>query len=175
MAQTEAPEVHAAAEQGDPGTMEPRGRRVDVEGTDADADGAEPADDDAAPRPAMVRFQPGPGPSSAAPVDQYSLRLVTSRKLYDEGTLVQHAPSLAPLAPGGILVVHPAELERVGIAPSSQVRVSSGRGSVNLPVAVDPGLARGVAVLWFNLPGSGAADLIDATAPVTEIRIERAN
>ena len=35
-------------------------------------------------------------------LDSYSLRLVVTRKLYDQGTLVQQASSLAGLAPGTV-------------------------------------------------------------------------
>ena len=36
----------------------------------------------------------------------------------------------------------------------------------------DSRIPRGSAALAFNLPGDGAADLIDATAPITDVRIE---
>jgi hypothetical protein len=52
------------------------------------------------------------------------------------------------------------------------VQATSGRGSVVLPVRSAPGIPRGVAFLAFNQPGPGAGDLIDATAAVTDIRLE---
>jgi hypothetical protein len=36
----------------------------------------------------------------------------------------------------------------------------------------DTGVPRGVASLLFNLPGDGVAELIDATEPVTDVRLE---
>jgi hypothetical protein len=39
-------------------------------------------------------------------------------------------------------------------------------------VVADTGVPRGSASLDFNLPGEGAADLIDAFQPVTEVRLE---
>jgi len=46
-----------------------------------------------APTP-LVTFTPGPAVEPPA-LDSYSLRLVVTRKLYDEGTLVQQASSLS--------------------------------------------------------------------------------
>jgi hypothetical protein len=39
----------------------------------------------------------------------------------------------------------------------------------------DDRLPRGTAVMDFNQPGEGAADLIDAAATVTDVRLESAN
>jgi hypothetical protein len=41
-----------------------------------------------------------------------------------------------------------------------------------LEVQADPGVARGSASLTFNQAGDGAADLIDVTAAVTDLRLE---
>ncbi len=109
---------------------------------------------------------------STLPVDGYSLRLVSGRKLYDNGTIVQHSSSLAPLAPGGVARMNPADLDRLGVATDDRVRVASSRGAVVVPALADPGVARGTVALAFNQAGAGAADLIDASLPVTEVRIE---
>ena len=39
-------------------------------------------------------------------------------------------------------------------------------------LAADPRVLRGSEVLAFNAPGDGAADLIDAGQPVTDLRVE---
>ena len=68
-----------------------------AEATDADDETeAEPAESVAA-GPAPVAF--GGTTYEAPAVDAYSLRLVTYRKLFDLGTLVQSAPSLASPMP----------------------------------------------------------------------------
>jgi anaerobic selenocysteine-containing dehydrogenase len=68
--------------------------------------------------------------------------------------------------------VHPSELERLGVASGGTARLISARTTVTLPVVGDPGLPRGSASLAFNIGSPGAADLIDATAAVTEVRVE---
>ncbi|HUR50166.1 MAG TPA: NADH-quinone oxidoreductase subunit NuoG [Acidimicrobiales bacterium] len=112
--------------------------------------------------------------SPTAPDDAYSLRLVVTRKLYDRGTTVRHSSSLAPLTPTAQLRVHPADLERAGIAGGGLGRLRSARTTFQVETVSDPGLARGSAHLYFNIADAGedAADLIDAETPVVEVRLE---
>jgi anaerobic selenocysteine-containing dehydrogenase len=106
-------------------------------------------------------------------LDAYSSRLVSGRSLYDAGQMVARSPSLAALAAGPVLRVNPFLLSRLGVSDGDRVRVSSSRRSVILEIAGDPDVPRGAAVLPFNRPGEGAADLIDASQPLTEVRVER--
>jgi predicted molibdopterin-dependent oxidoreductase YjgC len=106
-------------------------------------------------------------------LDAYSLRLVVRRKLYDRGTLVQQSPSLAGLAERATLRLHPQDFDRLGIVPGDDVRITSSRGHVTVAAQPDPAVARGVAVLDANKAGGRANVLIDANAPVTDVRVER--
>jgi predicted molibdopterin-dependent oxidoreductase YjgC len=106
-------------------------------------------------------------------LDAYSLRLVVRRKLYDRGTLVQHSPSLAGLAERATLRLHPQDFDRLGIVPGDDVRLTSSRGHVTVAARPDPAVPRGVAVLDANKAGGRANVLIDANAPVTDVRVER--
>ncbi len=134
----------------------------------ADAPAAAPATS----RPPLIRYQPGAAAKQAPPIDAYSLRLVAVRTLYDAGALVTRSPSLAALAAGPCLRVNPADLGRMGVTTGDRVRVSSSRRSLVLDVAADPHVLRGSAVLVFNAPGEGAAELIDASQTVTDLRVE---
>jgi len=156
---------------------------VVLENDDADASRAvaDPASGPGGPvsgatsRPPMIRFRPGPPARQAPPVDAYSLRMVTARTLYDAGALVSRSPSLAALAGTPCLRVNPADLGRMGVNTGERVRVSSSRTSLILDVAADPHVLRGSAFLAFNALGEGAAELIDATQPVTDLRVETVN
>jgi predicted molibdopterin-dependent oxidoreductase YjgC len=110
--------------------------------------------------------------SAVPPRDAYALRLVAGRVLYDAGSIVSESPSLAPLAPGSTLSISRADRDRIGVDDGAQVRVTTARGSLILPVRVDPGTPAGVAFLPFNQAGPGAADLIDVTDAVTDLRVE---
>jgi anaerobic selenocysteine-containing dehydrogenase len=119
----------------------------------------------------MVRFVRGPHYTAPA-VDSYSLRLVTVRKLYDCGTLVQHAPSIAALAPGTSLVVNPYDLARLGVEDGATVKVTSARAAAHYDVSSSTAVPKGAAVLAVNQASNDPSLLVDATAAITEIRVE---
>lgn len=118
----------------------------------------------------------GPAASTAlAPAnDAYSLRLVAGRRMYDAGTMVQASPSSAGLAAAATVRLNPVDFDKLGIEAGTDVKVVSGQGELRAPLAVDPGVPAGSAVVPANAPGNGANILIDASAPVTDVRVERA-
>jgi NADH-quinone oxidoreductase subunit G len=149
-----------------------------VSAADADS-GDATATDESAPSvtvPSLVRFRmPTTGATVPTP-DSYSLRLHTSHVLYDAGTLVQASPSLSALAKSTAVYLHSGEIERHGLKAGNSVRVVSQSGDVLLPIVADDSIPRGVAVVPFNTPGAGAADLIDFATMraegVTKVRLE---
>jgi NADH-quinone oxidoreductase subunit G len=124
------------------------------------------------PMPPLLQFAAVPGQPQVPALDAYSLRLVSSHVLYDQGTIVQASPSLAHLAGPGRLHVNPHDLDRLGVATGGWVRMTWPRGSETIEVVSDTGVPRGSAWLPFDLAGPGAADIIDAGVPVNDVRIE---
>jgi predicted molibdopterin-dependent oxidoreductase YjgC len=122
--------------------------------------------------PSLLEYVPAPV-ADPPPVDSYSLRLVATRKLYDDGVLVQHAASLSALAPGTVLRVNGYDFDRLGVEEGSVVRVKSPRGSINVEIRIDNGIPRGSAAIAVNQPGVPVSELIDASERVTDVRIER--
>jgi NADH-quinone oxidoreductase subunit G len=116
-------------------------------------------------------FTPPP-PRPLAPNDSYSLRIVATRKLYDEGVAVQTSPSLASLAPGSVLRVNRYDFERLGVSEGDLVRVTSHRAVREAAIQIDDTVPRGSAGIWFNQPGLRAGDLIDASSPVATVQVE---
>jgi len=148
-----------------------------VPATDEGGDESEPQQDEtpapAPSKPSMLTVDALEQPSEAPRLDAYAVRLVSARKLYDAGAIVQHCPSLAHLAGRTRLRMSAHDLDRLGVHTGDRVKVSSQRGSATVEVEVDEGLPRGSASLTFNEPGDAdAADLIDATQPVTALRVE---
>jgi predicted molibdopterin-dependent oxidoreductase YjgC len=117
---------------------------------------------------------PAPTGAGGGPGNERTLRLVVSRPMWDGGALIQRSPSLASLHPPLELRANPEDLARFGMKPATQVRVSSQRGSVVVTAIPDPSIPSGIAVLPFNLPGGGAGELIDASAPHTDVRLGHA-
>jgi formate dehydrogenase major subunit len=97
---------------------------------------------------------------------------VSGRRLYDNGVMAQHSPTLRQLVGDASLRANPYDLDQVGVEPGERVRVTSPRGSLVVGTVHDSDIPRGTAVLEFNLPGDGAAGLIDAGQVVTEVRLE---
>ena len=124
-----------------------------------------------APVPARLSYRVK-SPSPPPPVDGYAVRLVAGRKLYDQGTLVQHSAHLAGLVTEHAIRTHPSTLAPLGIESGGQVRIVNGQKSMLITVETDEAIARGTAVLPFNVSGDGPADFIDATQPVTNLKVE---
>jgi NADH-quinone oxidoreductase subunit G len=115
---------------------------------------------------------PAPQPLEAPP-NSYDYRLVVSRKLYDRAVGTAMSPSLAPLAISAGAHVHPLDLERVGVAEGHDVKLVGQRGSIVLPIVADATVQRGTVWVPFNQEGPDVTELVDADAPVTDLRIER--
>jgi anaerobic selenocysteine-containing dehydrogenase len=130
----------------------------------------------AASRPDLPAPPPLEVPAATAPefpaLDAYSLRLVAGRSLWDAGVAVSRSPSLAHLAAPFRVRVNPTDLDRLGAASGQQVRLHAAHKTCVLEVVADPGVPVGSASVSFNTPDGGASDLIDALAPVNDVRLE---
>ncbi len=106
--------------------------------------------------------------------DRYSLRLVASRVLYDQGAAVASVPALAGLVAPAPLRANPLDLDELGVVPGGSVRVRTANASAVLTVVADDSLPRQVVAADFNVPldEGTVADLIDASTPVVELRME---
>jgi predicted molibdopterin-dependent oxidoreductase YjgC len=107
-------------------------------------------------------------------VDAFSLRLVASRKLYDQGTLVRHSPSLVGLAEGAAVRLNPYDFQKLGVPAGDEVRVASGRTHVLVPVRPSDTVPRGLALLHVNQSGGRVNALLETSAGVADVRVERA-
>ncbi len=128
--------------------------------------------DEPAAVPSLVTFTPV-APVPAPPLDSYGLRLIATRALYDQGTLVQSAPALSGLARGTGVRLNPYDFDRLGGAP--RVSVRSGRATMVLALQADAGVPRGAAAIVVNQAEGDVTRLIDIDAAVTELRIETAS
>ncbi len=118
--------------------------------------------------------RPEPTGTDRPPNDAYSLRLVASRRMYDDGVALRHSPASAGLARSIDVRLNPADFDKLGVASGSIVRIESGRGHLVAPALADAGVPRGTAVTPWLAPGSPANKIIDASAAVTDVRVERA-
>jgi NADH-quinone oxidoreductase subunit G len=115
---------------------------------------------------------PAPAGAGAVPRNSYDFRLVVSRRLYDGAAGTANSPSLAGLAPGASVTLHPLDAERIGASEGSTVTVSASGQGVRLPVLCSGAVPRGVALVPFNQPGDDIRSLVSRGSDVTDVRIE---
>jgi predicted molibdopterin-dependent oxidoreductase YjgC len=123
---------------------------------------------------------PGAGditvPAADAPSpanDAYSLRLVATRRMYDDGVMLRHSPASASLARSIQVRLNPVDFDKLGVDEGTVVKVESSRGHLLAPVAADAGVPTGSAAIPFSVDGWAANTLIDHATAVTDVRVER--
>jgi NADH-quinone oxidoreductase subunit G len=119
----------------------------------------------------------GAEPLRIPKADNYTLRLVAGRRLYDAGSSMTGSPSLTPLVPALVARANPYDLDRLGAVTGDRVKVRSARGELVLGAEADDGVPRGCVAIDFNVPsaespGNAAATLIDSRQLVTDVRME---
>jgi formate dehydrogenase major subunit len=88
--------------------------------------------------------------------DEFPLRLTTGRALDSYNTGVQSGGLASPIRYGDALDVNPADADDLGLVDGERVVVSSPRGSIEMPVRIQPDLPPGLAFTTFHFP-----DLVD--------------
>jgi NADH-quinone oxidoreductase subunit G len=132
---------------------------------------APPATDDMLLAPAAPASL-APSGAPPPPPNGYDFRLVVSRTLYDRAVGTVLSPSLATLAPGAEVHLHPVDMGRLGASSGTKLKVSNARATLVFPAVADTGVPRGSAWVAFNQNGGTVAELVDAFAPVTDVRVE---
>jgi formate dehydrogenase major subunit len=115
--------------------------------------------------------------------DEFPIRLTTGRRLDSFNTGVQTGGYTSPLRRGESLDLSPEDGARYAVAEGECVRVSSRRGSVEVPVRFDTGLRPGLAFMTLHFGDEVATNLltIDAVDPksgtaefkATAVRIDK--
>ncbi len=117
-------------------------------------------------RPAPFSAVAHEGPVEALD-DEYPLRLTTGRRLDSFNTGVQSGGYASPLRRGETLDLSPADAAALGVMDGTRVRVTSRRGSVEVPARIDPGLAPGLVFMTLHFPDEVDTNrlTIEATDP----------
>jgi NADH-quinone oxidoreductase subunit G len=108
--------------------------------------------------------------------DAYSLRVILSRRLYDNGIAVQGSPALHNLRAVTTLRLNHFDLNRLGVVTGDVVNVIGERGTTRLPVALDDGVPRGALDVAFGSLNENGEDvvrpIIDPNRIITQFRLE---
>jgi formate dehydrogenase major subunit len=102
------------------------------------------------------------------PVDELSpefpIRLTTGRRLDSFNTGVQSGQYATPIRRPETLNLSPEDAGRLGMAEGEVVRVSSRRGSLEVPVHVDDQLRAGLAFMTLHFPDQVATNVLTLDA-----------
>lgn len=110
--------------------------------------------------------------SSVADRNSFKHRLVVSRKLYDGAQGTAKSPSLASLAVGVGVYVHPLDRARIGVDEGAEVKVASSRATLVLPLYESEDVMIGTAWIPFDQHGADVRELLDLSLDVCDVRIE---
>ncbi len=115
--------------------------------------------------------------------EEFPIRLTTGRRLDSYNTGVQTAGYTSPLRRGETLDISPEDAASLEVRDGDLVRVTSRRGTVDVPVRIDESLRPGLTFMTFHFQDDVATNLltIDATDPksgtaefkATAIRVEK--
>ena len=84
--------------------------------------------------------------------EQFPLRLTTGRSLDSYNTGVQSGGFSSPIRYGDALDVNPGDAADLGVLDGERVLVSSPRGSVEMPIRIQPDLPVGLTFTTFHFP-----------------------
>jgi formate dehydrogenase major subunit len=102
------------------------------------------------------------------PVDQLSadfpIRLTTGRRLDSYNTGVQTGHYATPIRRPETLNLSPEDAARLGFAENEVARVTSRRGSLEVPVHIDETLRAGLAFMTLHFPDQVATNVLTLDA-----------
>ncbi len=114
--------------------------------------------------------------------DDYPTRLTTGRRLDGYNTGVQSGGFRSPIRHGAVIDVSPQEATALGVEEGEVVRVTSRRGSIDVPVRISSGLRKGLVFMAIHSPDDVDVNILtlDAWDPksgtaefkATAVRIE---
>jgi predicted molibdopterin-dependent oxidoreductase YjgC len=97
-----------------------------------------------------LNFIPADAPGRSAAGE---IVLHYARTMFDDGVILRHSSSLAPLAPGAAAHLHPDDARLMIVREGDDVEVETEAGSATLSVRLDQSLGHGVVYIPFNQPG----------------------
>ena len=95
---------------------------------------------------------------------EFPIRLTTGRRLDSYNTGVQSGQYATPIRRPETLNLSPEDAEQLGMAEGEVVRVSSRRGSLEVPVHLDEALRAGLAFMTLHFPDQVATNVLTLDA-----------
>jgi formate dehydrogenase major subunit/formate dehydrogenase alpha subunit len=115
-----------------------------------------------------VRYRP----SEELPDDKYPFLLSTGRQLfqYHTGSMTRRVDALNTVSPTAYIEVHPDDAAMIRILDGERVKVSSRRGSIEVPVLISERPSKGIVFIPFHYREAAANVLTNnALDPISKI------
>jgi formate dehydrogenase major subunit len=90
-------------------------------------------------------------PAAERPDADYPMVLITGRQLehWHTGSMTRRASMLDALEPDPVALLHPLDIEALGVRPGGVITIESRRGKVSLYARADEGTPRGAVFVPF--------------------------
>ncbi|MDP1899890.1 MAG: formate dehydrogenase subunit alpha [Rubrivivax sp.] len=115
-------------------------------------------------------------PPDERPDAEYPLVLITGRQLehWHTGSMTRRSAVLDAIEPDPVALLHPADLERLGVRPGELLTLESRRGQVSLYARADDGTPPGavfVAFCWYEAAANKLTNpALDPVAKIPEFK-----
>jgi NADH-quinone oxidoreductase chain G len=133
-----------------PGYEEPSSKDLNGNGWLVRHDGA-PRSTGPTSRPAVRKVSNG---------DRTGVKLGIDRVLFHSGTTTRHAPALLQIDSEAKAKIGPGLARELGLGVGDRVRLSTARGSLTVPVEIDPSICEPRVLLSNHFEGHGVFDLL---------------
>ncbi|MDJ0762695.1 MAG: molybdopterin-dependent oxidoreductase [Myxococcota bacterium] len=114
---------------------------------------------------AVIWFRPWEPPAES-PDSDYPFWLCTGRVLehWHTGSMTRRIPELHRAMPAAYCEVHPEDARRLGLRPGNEVRLTSRRGTIELPVSIDDRA--------IPEPGAVFVPFFDEQSPINDLTLD---
>ena len=106
------------------------------------------------------------------PFDSYSHRLVLSKKMFDNGTIIQMSPALKNFTSNSEVLINPVDFSSIGITEGQPVTLINGEKKISVVVKPDERIPRSIAFGYLNQDGVDLRALISDGSESIDIRID---
>jgi len=128
-----------------------------------------------APAPAAAKLQRVETPQPPNPDANYPMRLFTGKLMFDRSTIQRESAVLPTLAPDPFVEIHPADAERLGVAPGERVAVYTPYGRLDLPAQISSDTPAGSVFIPAGFHEAPVTSLWVEGTDVVSCRISRSS
>ncbi|HIG64033.1 MAG TPA: formate dehydrogenase subunit alpha [Methyloprofundus sp.] len=110
------------------------------------------------------------------PDDEYPLIFITGRQLehWHTGSMTRHSPTLDAIEPDPVVMIHPEDIQKLGVEPGDIITIESRRGKISAYARADIGIQKGSLFMAFCYNEASANlitnEALDPSAKIPEFK-----